>query len=289
MTQGHIGIGGSRMITPSWPGAREHLTRVDPVMARLIRDVGKAPEFWIVDDPWEAVVRGIRHNLVGAEVAYSYIARLKAMFGGQFPSPQQIASKNPSQLAKEGGMPPNQANALIKIANMITGQELDWAAMGRLDDAALFAALDALPGIGPWTSAMVMLFHFQRANVVITGDVGLQSAVRDEYKLGDTLSKKEVDAVIVQKANDLWGPFSSAAAYYLWKSHGAFVPGLSGVSLDASDGNVPDVQADLETAADARPRATKSKAAPPESKPIGRSRGPPRPASVKDQARTRRK
>jgi len=79
---------------------------------------------------------------------------------------------------------------------------------------------------------MVMLFHFQRKNVIVTGDVGMQSAVRDEYELPAALTPKEVDAFIVQRARAKWAPFASAAAYYLWTSHGAFVPGLSGVSLE---------------------------------------------------------
>jgi DNA-3-methyladenine glycosylase II len=73
-------------------------------------------------------------------------------------------------------------------------------------------ALDALPGVGPWTAEMVLIFGFGRLDLFSLGDVGLRNAVNALYNGGAKL-----DEAATRRITDRWAPWRSAASWYLWR------------------------------------------------------------------------
>ena len=54
----------------------------------------------------------------------------------------------------------------------------------RLDDDAVHRALQAIPGIGPWTSTIYLLMVLGRPDVWPVGDIALAAAVGEVKGLG---------------------------------------------------------------------------------------------------------
>ena len=79
-------------------------------------------------------------------------------------------------------------------------------------------ALDELPGIGPWTAEMMLIFAFDRLDVFSLGDVGLRNSINALYsKRGRDGKFKPLDEKKTLKIVAPWAPYRSVGCWYLWK------------------------------------------------------------------------
>ncbi|MGF1502146.1 MAG: DNA-3-methyladenine glycosylase family protein [Paracoccaceae bacterium] len=99
----------------------------------------------------------------------------------------------------------------IRYARALAAADLDFAALGRLEEDAAKAALTAIPGIGPWTAEIYLLFAVGRADVFAPGDLALQEAVRDLF----CLEARPREAPLRAMA-EAWSPWRGVAARLLW-------------------------------------------------------------------------
>ena len=81
------------------------------------------------------------------------------------------------------------------------------------NDAKLLEALTTVKGIGRWTAQMFMLFRLGRPNILPDLDLGVQKGIQRVYGL-----RRLPKPVDVLKRGAIWSPFSSVAAWYLWRS-----------------------------------------------------------------------
>lgn len=88
-----------------------------------------------------------------------------------FPSAAAIAAARLPALVK-CGLSRTKAESLRALAKAIDGGELTERAIARLDTPAAMHALTRLPGIGPWSAALVLLRGFGRLEVFPAGDSG---------------------------------------------------------------------------------------------------------------------
>jgi DNA-3-methyladenine glycosylase II len=88
---------------------------------------------------------------------------------------------------------------------------LDLGALASASDANVHEALTALPGIGPWTADIYLLFCLGRADAFAPGDLALQIAARAAMSLEDRPSRDEL-FVIAER----WRPWRGVAAHLLW-------------------------------------------------------------------------
>ena len=72
-------------------------------------------------------------------------------------------------------------------------------------------ALVALPGIGPWTAQIYLLFCLGHADAFPAGDLALQEAARDAFGLPSRPREREFLAFA-----ERWRPWRGAAAKMLW-------------------------------------------------------------------------
>jgi DNA-3-methyladenine glycosylase II len=97
------------------------------------------------------------------------------------------------------------------LAAAIVDGALDLDAMADQDDAVVQRSLEALPGIGPWTSTIYLLMVLGRPDVWPVGDLALQTAVREALGLPDRPGPGEL-AVL----GEAWRPWRSVAARLFW-------------------------------------------------------------------------
>ena len=74
--------------------------------------------------------------------------------------------------------------------------------------------LEALPGIGPWTSTIYLLMVLGRPDVWPVGDIALAESVGQVKRLG-----RRPDAVEMGTLGEAWRPWRSVAARLFWHDY----------------------------------------------------------------------
>jgi len=100
------------------------------------------------------------------------------------------------------------------LATALVRRELVLEDLGEADDDAVRNALQAIPGIGPWTSTIYLLMVLGRPDVWPAGDLALATAVRDALGLD-----RRPDADELASLGDAWRPWRSVAARLFWHDY----------------------------------------------------------------------
>jgi DNA-3-methyladenine glycosylase II len=100
------------------------------------------------------------------------------------------------------------------LAEGIGTGELDLDGLATLDDDAVHRALQAIPGIGPWTSTIYLLMVLGRPDVWPAGDMALAAAVGEVKGLGH-----RPDAAEMTELSAAWRPWRSVAARLFWHDY----------------------------------------------------------------------
>ena len=100
------------------------------------------------------------------------------------------------------------------LALALEARTLDLDGLTALDDAAVARELEAIPGIGPWTSTIYLLMVLGRPDVWPIGDIALATAVAEVKDLGHRPGPDEMAAI-----GDAWRPWRSVAARLLWHDY----------------------------------------------------------------------
>jgi DNA-3-methyladenine glycosylase II len=90
-------------------------------------------------------------------------------------------------------------------------------ALDRLDqlgDDAVHDALQAIPGIGPWTSTIYLLMVLGRPDVWPVGDIALAESVGQVKGLG-----RRPDTAEMARLGEAWRPWRSVAARLFWHDY----------------------------------------------------------------------
>jgi len=127
-------------------------------------------------------------------------------------TPTGILKLSDQQL-REAGLS-RQKSAYVKdLATKTREGLLDFSALDALPDAEVIEQLTQVKGIGVWTAHMFLMFSLKRADVLPTGDYGIQAAMKKHYK-----KRKMPKPHIMEKIAKPWSPYRSIACWYLWKS-----------------------------------------------------------------------
>jgi DNA-3-methyladenine glycosylase II len=97
------------------------------------------------------------------------------------------------------------------LAAAIETGALDLDGLVELEDDAVHRALQAIPGIGPWTSTIYLLMVLGRPDVWPIGDIALAASVGEVKGLGH-----RPDATEMAMLGEAWRPWRSVAARLFW-------------------------------------------------------------------------
>ena len=100
------------------------------------------------------------------------------------------------------------------LAAAIGSGALDLGALEVLDDESVQRSLQAVPGIGPWTSTIYLLMVLGRPDVWPVGDIALAASVGDVKGLG-----RRPDATEMAELGEAWRPWRSVAARLFWHDY----------------------------------------------------------------------
>jgi DNA-3-methyladenine glycosylase II len=193
--------------------AAEHLRQSDPVLARLLDELGPPPRRVPTGDPYGALLRVIVGQQLSVTAARAIHGRLLERFGGRPPTPAEVLADDPDDLRTSVGLSHAKTAYLRSVAQHIVDGALELDRLGELDDEALIAELTAVKGVGEWTAHIYLMAELARPDVLAVGDLGIRRAVERAYGLADLPARDELIALA-----EPWRPHRTAACLLLWRS-----------------------------------------------------------------------
>lgn len=202
--------------SPELARARRSLARRDPILRRVIKDVGPCT---LVSSPdvFGVLVRMIIAQQISTAAARSVHRKLVAAAGEGGVEPARVLGLTDDML-RGCGLSAGKIRAVRDLAERLSNGGLPVHDLSECDDATVSERFCAVRGIGPWTVQMLLIFGLGRRDVLPVGDFGLRAAVRRHYELAELPTKAELIGLA-----EKWQPYRSIATWYLWKSSG-FVP-----------------------------------------------------------------
>ena len=168
--------------------------------------------------PFEALVWAILGQQINLALAFRLRRRVIERYGAEaedlfaHPRPEDLVQADPEEL---GRMQVSRAKAacLVSLAQSIASGRLPLDELAAWDAGEADARLRAEKGIGPWTSAYVLMRGLGLPDCVPIGDSALATALARGLGLESRPGPKEVAALMAPYA-----PHRSLASFHLWAS-----------------------------------------------------------------------
>lgn len=194
---------------PDWARAAVAvLVARDPALAGIEARVGALP--WQPRSKgFAGLLRAICGQMISNEAAGAVWRRLSALPDAT--TPAGLLALDPARLGIEGGLSRPKIAAARALAEAMLAGRVRLDDMEAMDDAAAVAHLCAVPGIGPWTAQVHLLFGHGRPDIFPAGDLALQAAIAHLRGLPSRPAAPELAAMA-----EAWRPFRAVAARLLW-------------------------------------------------------------------------
>jgi DNA-3-methyladenine glycosylase II len=197
-----------------------HIILSDEAMRKGIRALRRAcPHMRLVHD--HAGDPPVRHHTPGFEGLARIVvgqqlslASAQAIWGRvqlavRPMTPQALLALDDEAL-RAAGLSKGKVKTLRALSAALDGG-LDLDALAAASEVEVHDALTALPGIGPWTADIYLLFCLGRADAFAAGDLALQIAARAAMSLDVRPSREELFDIA-----ERWRPWRGVAAHLLW-------------------------------------------------------------------------
>lgn len=196
-----------RILTkPQLDAALDALCALDPHMAAVRADADEPPLRTLSAD-LAGLVWLVNSQLISVTAARAIHGRVEAALGVIEPSAIRAA---PDETFRTAGVSRGKLKTIRAICAAVDGG-LDIAALGVMAEDDARAALVAIPGIGPWTADVFLLFAHGRADAFPGGDVAVQAALKEAYGLDARPGRAEAERMA-----ERWRPLRGVAAQLLW-------------------------------------------------------------------------
>ena len=204
-------------LTLAHPGATRralrHLRRTDPVLGKLIAQVGRCGYQLRADGAhFDHLVRAIVYQQLAGKAAATIYGRVQALYGGRPPTPAELAGTSAARL-RRAGLSRQKLGYLKDLARRVASGRLALEALDGLPDEAVIEALTVVRGVGVWTAQMFLMFRLGRLDVLPVLDLGIQKGMQRAYALRRMPKPAEMERIAAG-----WSPYRSVACWYLWRA-----------------------------------------------------------------------
>lgn len=194
--------------------ALRELAQKDPRMGRLIKEIGPF-QLKLASDrsPYQWLMRSIIYQQLNGRAAQTIHERVRSVFGGRDPHPEELLKTADEDLLK-AGLSKNKLLALRDLARHASeGKVPDRRKLARMADEEIIERLTSIRGVGRWTVEMMLIFGLGRADVLAVDDFALKKATMQLHNLPEMPQRKAFQAI-----GEVWRPWRSVASWYLWRS-----------------------------------------------------------------------
>jgi DNA-3-methyladenine glycosylase II len=127
----------------------------------------------------------IMSQQLSTKVAEVLFKRFLELYGGEEPTPQQIAA-TPVETLRGIGLSNAKAQYVHNVAQFVIEHKLSDGTLKKLPDAEVIHLLTQIKGVGQWTVEMLLMFTLGRADVFAADDYGIQVAMQKLYNLDNS-------------------------------------------------------------------------------------------------------
>ncbi|MDF3382680.1 MULTISPECIES: DNA-3-methyladenine glycosylase [Sulfitobacter] len=150
---------------------------------------------------------GLLDIIVGQQVSVASARAIYArLVAAGLDQPENVLRAGDDGL-RAAGLSRPKARYVLALAE----RDFDFDALHGLPDDEAIAALVDMPGIGPWTAQIYVMFCLGRRDIFPSGDLALQEAARGLFDLPVRPSPKDLSAMAAA-----WSPWRSVAARLLF-------------------------------------------------------------------------
>ena len=194
--------------------ARRHLMRRDPRLAAVIKQVGPCKLADIPDTPpFMALSEAIASQQLSVKAADTIFGRFCDLFPpDRLPDPVRLLALD-DEVVRRAGFSRSKVAFLRDLAAHVVESRLPLDRLHEEDDQTVLKQLVAVKGIGVWTAEIFLMFRLKRPDVFPADDLGLVKAAQRIYGLRARPDRKRLI-----KMAEVWRPYRSVAAWYLWRS-----------------------------------------------------------------------
>ena len=121
--------------------------------------------------------------------------------------------------ARETGLSRPKERTLRAVARAVEAGMLDLERCCRMEADEALAHITAVPGLGPWTAGVYLLFCGGHPDILPAGDVALQASAEAALGLASRPDAREM-----ARLAEAWSPWRGVAARLLW-AHYAVLKG----------------------------------------------------------------
>lgn len=125
-------------------------------------------------------------------------------------TPERLLAASDDDMRLSGLSRPKQ-RALLALATALVEKRLVFEALAEMTAEEVHAALTAIPGIGPWSADVYLLFCLGHRDGFAAGDLAVQEAARHAFGLAARPKAAELAAMA-----EAWRPWRGVAVRLLW-------------------------------------------------------------------------
>jgi DNA-3-methyladenine glycosylase II len=190
--------------------AVDALAAGDPDLAGIVARYG-GPPLWDREPGFPTLLHIVLEQQVSLASAQAAFDRLRVAADPL--TPRRFLELDDAELLAIG-FSRQKARYGRALATAVVSGALDLGGLAELDDEVVHARLQAIPGIGPWTSTIYLLMVLGRPDVWPVGDIALAESVGQVKGLGHRPDANEMSAL-----GDAWRPWRSVAARLFWHDY----------------------------------------------------------------------
>ena len=187
------------------------LAAADPIMRRLIADVGRCalkPR----RDFFATLCDSIIAQQLSVTVAGIIFDRFAALYPRRRPTPQAVLGTSLRKL-RAIGLSRQKAAYLKDLAAGCLDGRITLNRLARQSNEDIITSLVSIHGIGRLTAEMFLIFSLNRPDVLPVDDFGIRKAIQRWYGLRSLPKPNRMRAI-----GKAWHPYESVACWYLWQS-----------------------------------------------------------------------
>ena len=191
--------------------ALAHLRRADPVLQRVIEQVGPCRLRPMTEGShFEFIARAIVYQQLSTKAAATIHGRVQTLCGGAV-SAESLGVLSDEAL-RGAGLSRQKLGYLRDLTARAAAGTLDTVHFPDLPDEEITKQLVQVKGVGVWTAQMFLMFRLGRPDVLPVLDLGVRKGVQRAYRL-----RKLPDSRRVAKIAAPWAPYRTVGSWYMWR------------------------------------------------------------------------
>lgn len=164
--------------------------------------------------PYATLIEAVVHQQLSPRAAATILGRVMNLYPDQkIPDPAELL-KTKDELLRKAGLSQAKIKAVKDIAlKTVEGTVPSAKEIVTLGNGEIIKRLTSIYGVGLWTVEMMLIFNLGRQDVLPVDDYALRKSISGLFGVKEILTPKQVAAL-----GELWRPYRTAAALYLWNT-----------------------------------------------------------------------